>query len=252
MRGVMIMKKKLCTVVTALVMVLSLVVAAQMPIEAQAASKVKLNKKTVAIKTGGTTKLSVRSKSVDEVEWLSNNSDVATVSSRGKVTGISVGTTYVRAKCTLYSGKTKNLKCKVIVKSGRYLKNPKPYQQDGVAYTTVTMMGTTYTNAMTDRGVDHTSVAYYNLNGDYQTLSFTIGHVDGENNRDGSIEIILDDEIVASYTSEGGDMGTTVSPKQCTVDVSNGVILQIKMKGCGGTWSWSYAIADILLDKGHD
>lgn len=70
----------------------------------------RLNKNSVSVNMGKTVQLKVKGSS-KKFKWSSANKKIATVNSKGKVTGVSEGTTYIYAK----NGKTK-LKCLVKVK----------------------------------------------------------------------------------------------------------------------------------------
>ena len=74
------------------------------------ASSIKLNKTSLTIYTGNTSKLKVSGTS-KKVTWSTSNKKVATVSSKGTVSAKSSGTATITAKVN-----NKNLKCKVTVK----------------------------------------------------------------------------------------------------------------------------------------
>ena len=76
---------------------------------ADAASAIKLNKKTAKIAVGKSVTLKVRG-TKKKVKWKSSKKSVATVNAKGKVTGKKAGKAVVTAKV-----KGKTLKCKVIV-----------------------------------------------------------------------------------------------------------------------------------------
>ena len=82
----------------------------QIHIPTQAASKIKLNKKSVTITVGKTSRIKVLN-TKKKITWSSKNKKVATVSKTGLVKGIKAGNTTITAKI----GKTK-LNCKVTVK----------------------------------------------------------------------------------------------------------------------------------------
>lgn len=100
---------------TAFLMALVLLCTLGLPVSVNAASKNKLNKSKVTITVGKTTTLSV-SGSKKSVTWKSSKPDVATVSSKGKVKGISAGKSVVTATVKINSKKTTKLKCTVTVK----------------------------------------------------------------------------------------------------------------------------------------
>ncbi len=79
------------------------------PMDAQAAS-MKLNKTKATIKVGESVTLKVKNKK-KKVKWSSNKKSVATVTSKGKVTGKKAGTAKITAKVG-----TKKLNCTVTVK----------------------------------------------------------------------------------------------------------------------------------------
>lgn len=81
------------------------------PVNVQAASKVKLNKTATTVYVGKTTTLKISGTS-KKVTWSSSNKKVATVSPKGKVTAKKKGTATITAKV---SGR--KYKCKVTVKN---------------------------------------------------------------------------------------------------------------------------------------
>ena len=78
-------------------------------VPAQAASKVKLSKKTVKLEVGKTKKIKVKG-TTDKVTWATSDKKVATVSSKGKITAKGEGS----CKITATVG-SKTLTCKVNV-----------------------------------------------------------------------------------------------------------------------------------------
>lgn len=77
------------------------------------AASVKLNKSSISLTKGYSTTLSV-SGTTSKVTWTTGNKNVATVSSKGKVVGKKVGSTYIYAKVN-----SSTLKCKVTVVAGK-------------------------------------------------------------------------------------------------------------------------------------
>lgn len=73
----------------------------------------KLSKTSITVKKGKIYQLKMQN-TRQKYKWSSKNKSIATVTSKGKVTGKKVGMTYIYAKSA--SGKT--FKCKVIVKKG--------------------------------------------------------------------------------------------------------------------------------------
>ena len=87
-------------------------------LEANAASKVKLNKTKATITVGKTVTLKVKN-TKKKVKWSSSNKRIATVSSKGKVKGKKAGKVTITAKI----GK-KKYKCKVTVKKKTTKRKP--------------------------------------------------------------------------------------------------------------------------------
>lgn len=81
--------------------------------EANAATKVTLNKKTVSVRVGCNTKLQLKN-ATSTVTWKSADESIAKVSAKGTVTGIKKGTTKISA-----TYKKKTYKCTVTVKSSK-------------------------------------------------------------------------------------------------------------------------------------
>lgn len=74
-----------------------------------------------------------------------------------------------------------------------------PYQTENYkAPATLTMAGQKYAN-----GFSCGDYALFNLNGQYDTLSFDIGHIDGKDMDESTINIYLDNELVFSLDLDG-------------------------------------------------
>lgn len=238
-------------------------------VPAEAATKITLSTKTLSIKEGEYGKISLKSKNVDSVTWKSDNTSIASVSNEyygGYVYGVNDGTTTVRAICTLYNGKKKTVKCTVIVKDGRYLKNPKPYQINGDGYSTnglLNMYGTQYKNCVCVGRSNHKVIADqrpsygdYKLDGKYKTFTYTIGHVDGWD-KEGKIRIYLDGELVKDYDYRYKDSESSLSinmiPRTESIDVTGVQQMRISFPSTNGYQAglMSYALADLVLDKGE-
>jgi len=101
------MKKVATLLLSLLVIIGAFVVGFEVP--AQAASKVKLSKKTVKLEVGKTKKIKVKG-TTDKVTWATSDKKVATVSSKGKITAKGEGS----CKITATVG-SKTLTCKVTV-----------------------------------------------------------------------------------------------------------------------------------------
>jgi hypothetical protein len=82
---------------------------------ATAATKPKLSKSTATVIAGESLTLSVKNAAKSAtVKWSSSKKSIATVSKKGKVTGVKAGKSTITAKVTS-KGKTNSLKCKVTV-----------------------------------------------------------------------------------------------------------------------------------------
>gem|GEM_PF-1353894 len=82
------------------------------------------------------------------------------------------------------------------------------------------MAGVKYTNGV----VFTTSDAYalFNLNAQYQSITMTMGPIDGQENTGGTIHFIVDGKSVAEYEIKSGDY-----PRQITVPLNYGLQLKI-------------------------
>lgn len=86
-----------------------------------------------------------------------------------------------------------------------------------------TMAGVKYTSGFHD--YYNAGNIYFNLNGKYNTLSATIGPVDGgDEGESGTISFEVDGRIVATYNIVGGEM-----PKYITVPLNGGNQLVVRM-----------------------
>ena len=106
-------EKKLKTV-----LIMSLIMAILLLALPVSAATPRLNKTSTSVYIGKTVQLKVTGKKNSKIKWKSSNSNIAFVSSSGKVTGKKKGTCII-------SGRTGNriLKCKVTVKRDRQFPN---------------------------------------------------------------------------------------------------------------------------------
>lgn len=105
----------------------AMVLLTSFPIQTEAAT-IELNKATATVYVGSSTTLKMKGTS-EETTWSTSNKKVATVSSKGKVTGKKAGTATITAKV----GK-KSYKCKVTVKKP-YISDSKKTIYVGKSYT---------------------------------------------------------------------------------------------------------------------
>lgn len=94
-------------------LVLALMIALSTVVIPSSAATVKLNKKSISLITGTSTTLKLTG-TKKTVKWSSMASNIATVSSKGKVTAKATGSTYIVAKVG-----NKSYKCKVKVINGK-------------------------------------------------------------------------------------------------------------------------------------
>ena len=104
-----------------------------------------------------------------------------------------------------------------------------PYQSSNFeTYPTVEMSSQKYANAArygsTGPISQYTGWALYNLNGQYETLSFDMGHLDGASMIGGTLNIYLDDNLVFSVDMDPEDL-----PEHYTVELHNALQMKIEM-----------------------
>ncbi len=99
--------------------------------------------------------------------------------------------------------------------SNRYAKytpeNGKSFSMGGTKYTNGFVLGS------------YSGEASFNLNGKYKTVTFDMGHVDGTNNADGTIQIYVDNKLIDEY-----EVGYSDIPKTISIPVNYGLQLQFK------------------------
>lgn len=162
---------------------------------------------------------------------------------------ISGGTTYVplRAvseylgKAVKWDGDTRSVYIGEAPGQKQYLLDVcPPYQTNYLnELTTVNMAGKKYANAFK---IGHDSWyggwALFNLDGQYNTLSFDIGHIDGKNMFDATIEIHLDGQVVFSV-----DLTPEMLPTHYEVPLHGA--LQMKIVGVDYSCSYAFINAEI-------
>jgi len=95
--------------------------------------------------------------------------------------------------------------------------------------TTVTMLGESFPTAFSPSTQGTIFWNHRNLNGQFTTLTGTIGRVDGSGTRASSISFIGDGRVLASFVVDGNTHPTDIS-----VDVSGVLILRIEIDHSGG------------------
>lgn len=112
-----------------------------------------------------------------------------------------------------------------------------PYQTSNYdTYATVNMSGQKYANAARYGSWGSSGWALYNLNGQYETLSFDMGHLDGDEMREGTLNIYLDDNLAFSVDMKPEDL-----PEHYTVPLHNALQMKIEMN------NGSYRLANIEI-----
>lgn len=88
----------------------------------------------------------------------------------------------------------------------------------------ITMGSVTYTNGFTLNS--YSAYAIFNLDGNYENMSFTLGHVDGSTMRDVNINIYLDEQLVEKI-----EVNCEALPKEHTISLNGADQMKIELKG---------------------
>jgi len=83
-------------------------------------------------------------------------------------------------------------------------------------------------------------VPYYNLNGNYSTLSFDVGHIDGKNLETGYYYFYLDGELV--YTLE---LNPSMLVQHIEISLNGATQMVIE----GGNWCHCFALVNVKVSK---
>ena len=116
-----------------------------------------------------------------------------------------------------------------------------PYETKGCSLETAKMGGETYTNALVmsgGYGDGSGAHAFFNLGGNYDTLEFDLGHVDGSRMDDETLEIILDGVTVQVIDMKAQDL-----PKHYIVALNGATQMKIEQSYA----SAKYAIVNAVL-----
>lgn len=120
-----------------------------------------------------------------------------------------------------------------------------PYQDAAVNYYTsingesFQMAGQKYTNGLAFRNSSVDQFALFNLNGQYKTLRFTLGHRDGENMKDTTIHIYLDGKVAGEYIVGAEDL-----PREYVLNLNHALTMKIT----GVDWIHYCGMADITIE----
>lgn len=166
------------------------------------------------------------------------------------------GTTYVplRAvsqslgKNVKYDSATKRVYIGEVPGEKQYLLNVcPPYEKDGANLyplpKTFEMMGKKYTNGFSVSGIS--SYALINLDGQYDHLSFDVGHLDGSSMFDTTLFIYLDDQLVWSQ-----ELTAEMQVEHISISVSNALRLKIITPEVGsiGAHNSCWGLGNITLE----
>ncbi len=110
-------------------------------------------------------------------------------------------------------------------------------------FDSITMAGKRYPSGYTFGRAYSNSYNYalFNLNGQFSTLEFDVGHVDGRRMDDATLNIYLDDKL--SFTKNVDDEGL---PTHCTVPLNGALHMKIVISGCRN--NYNYAVANITIE----
>ncbi|MCD8180296.1 MAG: NPCBM/NEW2 domain-containing protein [Firmicutes bacterium] len=121
-----------------------------------------------------------------------------------------------------------------------YVEGHKEYRLTDNEY--FTMSGNKYTNGFT-LGSNRDSAALFNLNGKYESLSFTVGHVDGSAQEDATLNIYLDGIIAYTKDLKYEDVATKV-----TVPLNNALQMKIEVTGGHNFTSNHYGFSEGIFE----
>lgn len=102
----------------------------------------------------------------------------------------------------------------------------KDYEQPDI----ITMAGVKYTKGFKvhERNTGNSGYALYNLNGQYKTLDFDIGHVDGQRMENCTLSIYLDGEIIFSL-----ELDPYMMPTHYSIPLNGALQMQITLGSYG-------------------
>lgn len=98
------------------------------------------------------------------------------------------------------------------------------------------MAGKEYINGFNFR--NGTSMALFNLNGQYDTLTFDVGHIDGEGMQPATIHFYLDDDLVYTLNLEPDNL-----PEHHVIPLGGA----IQMKIVGLDYDFYYALTNLKV-----
>ena len=183
-------------------------------------------------------------KATAETEYVKNIS--------ASVKGYLAKEDYVSAERTINSAlgvlpdnaELKNLQQEVTAQTPVYFLDVcKPYSKDDYYYTeyvngeTFLMGGTSYTNGFTLKRENN---AIFNLDNQYKSLSFLVGHVDETDMEDAQIKIYLDGVLKKEYNASAEAL-----PQKMTIDLTG--VNQLKIEVTDTNWSPKYGFGNMIV-----
>ena len=113
-----------------------------------------------------------------------------------------------------------------------------PYQTDYYDEpVTITMAGQKYTKGFIGTRY-YTNYALFNLNGQYSTLEFDVGHIDGQGMYDATLNVYLDGQL--AFTK---DLTSEMMPQHCSVPLNRALQMKIEVTNNAAC----YGIANITV-----
>lgn len=113
------------------------------------------------------------------------------------------------------------------------------FEGSNLTTATVNMMGNPFANALRVNVVGNTQSGWnhHNLNGQFNTITGTIGRIDGSGTGASSISFIGDGREIASFSVDG-----TTLPTDISVDVSGVLVLRIEINQRGARIAFANAM----------
>ncbi len=120
------------------------------------------------------------------------------------------------------------------------LRNGKSFNMSGNKYTNGFTLMATY-----DGVLSKYTHAIFNLNGNYKTMSFDIGHIDGSTMKDVTLQVYLDGKL-----TEEIDLKAESLVKKMSIDLNNAMQLKLVIPNFDGGSNERalYGFADIILE----
>lgn len=127
----------------------------------------------------------------------------------------------------------------------------RPYQvtnatiYDGAAGKSFTMAGTNYSYGVATTSYYNTMYAEFYLGTQVSSVSFTLGHLDNQDQSDGTFKLYLDEELQEEYTK---DLTYDMSNITVTVNTTGKVHLKVVITGNYAR----YGMGNITMSSGHN